>query len=220
MSDVLVLVGAGPGLGAAIAQRFAAEGWSVGLIAHQADVVDAGRAELQPTGVTVATAVADVTDSDAVRDGITSIAGELGSPTTVVYNASMAPPMSVLDLTPETLRRALDLHVIGALNVAQSAVGAMRDAGRGVLIFTVNNQAIEPEKDFAALGVGKGAQRNLALSLEQALTGTGIAVAIMRIAGLIKAGTAFDPERIAESYWSIANQDPTRFVRDHVFDGG
>jgi NAD(P)-dependent dehydrogenase (short-subunit alcohol dehydrogenase family) len=219
MSEVLVLVGAGPGLGAAIAQRFAGEGWSIGLLAHRADVVDAERADLVPTGVTVATAVGDVTDRASMRDAMTTLTAELGAPTAVVYNASMYQAESVLELTAEGLRRALDLHVIGALSTAQCAVTAMRPAGRGVVIFTINNLALEPHAEAAAMAVGKGAQRNLALSLEQELVGTGIEVGILRIAGVIKAATAFDPARIAEAYWAIATQEPGRFVRDHVFDG-
>jgi NADP-dependent 3-hydroxy acid dehydrogenase YdfG len=219
MSEVLVLVGAGPGLGSAITQQFAAEGWSVGLLAHQADVVEAGRAELEPTGVKVATAVADVTDSAAMHDAMAGFATELGAPTTVVYNASRYQAETVLELTTDALRSGLDLHVLGALSTAQCAVAAMRETGRGVLIFTVNNLALEPTAAGAAMAIGKGAQRNLALSLEQEIAGTGIRVGILRIAGVIKADTAFDPARIAESYWTIATQDPARFVRDHVFDG-
>ena len=59
---VLAIVGAGPGLGSAIARRFAQAGWSVALVALRQEVIDAGLAELEPLGVNTCGAQADVTD--------------------------------------------------------------------------------------------------------------------------------------------------------------
>ena len=87
-----------------------------------------------------------------------------------------------------------------------------------MLVFTVNRLAREPAAGATALSIGKGAQLNLALSLGQELEGTGIHVAIVTICGPIQQGTRFDPDRIAEVYWEIANQDPGRLQRDYVFD--
>jgi hypothetical protein len=73
-----------------------------------------------------------------------------------------------------------------------------------VLVFTVNKLARDPAAGATALSIGKGAQLNLALSLDQELGGTGIHVAIVTICGPIERGTRFDPDRIAEVYWEIA----------------
>jgi hypothetical protein len=95
----------------------------------------------------------------------------------------------------------------------------MQPAGRGVLVFTVNRLAREPTAGATALSIGKGAQLNLALSLELELEGTGLSVGIVTICGPIAAGTDFDPDRIADRYWQVANQDPSSFRRDWAFDG-
>ena len=218
MTKVLAIVGAGPGLGASIATRFAAGGWAVGLIARREEVVNACVSDLERYGVRTHGLVADVVNGPSVDAALDAIRDALGVPRVVVYNASLYQPEPALELTPEKLMLGLNVHVAGALNTAQSAVRVLKVAERGVLVFTVNRLAREPAAGATALSIGKGAQLNLALSLGQELEGTGIHVAIVTICGPIEQGTRFDPDRIAEVYWEIANQDPGRLQRDYVFD--
>jgi NAD(P)-dependent dehydrogenase (short-subunit alcohol dehydrogenase family) len=212
----LVIIGAGPGLGSALARRFAREGWAVALMALRQDVVDAGRAELEQFGVPTCGAVADVTDRASVDRAFGATVDALGAPDVVVYNASIYQGEAALELTQEALQLALNVHVLGALNAAQSAIPAMRGADHGVLVFTVNSLALVPTAAGAALSIGKGAQHNLALSLEAELADTPIHIGVVTICGAIQAGTAYDPDRLADVYWELATQDPTAFQRDRI----
>jgi hypothetical protein len=92
----------------------------------------------------------------------------------------------------------------------------MRGVHRGVLVFTVNSLARSPEAMSAALSIGKGAQLNLALSLERELERTRVRVGVVTVCGAIKAGTFYDPERLADVYWDVATQDAHGFVRDRL----
>jgi hypothetical protein len=92
----------------------------------------------------------------------------------------------------------------------------MQKAGHGVLVFTVNSLARSPVAMSAALSIGKGAQLNLALSLERELEGTPVRIGIVTICGPIQVGTAYDPDRLADIYWELATQDPTHFERDRL----
>jgi NAD(P)-dependent dehydrogenase (short-subunit alcohol dehydrogenase family) len=212
----IAIIGAGPGLGSALARRFARESWSVALVALQQDTIDAGLRELEGFGVATFGAQADVADRDGVDHAFGSIIDALGVPDVVVYNASIYQAEAVLELSREALGLALDIHVMGALNTAQSAVAAMRGADRGVLVFTVNSLARSPGAMSAALSIGKGAQLNLALSLERELEDTRLHVGVVTVCGPIKAGTAYDPDRLANVYWELATQDPARFERDRL----
>ncbi len=218
MTNSLVIVGAGPGLGSALAQRFAAGGWAVALVANRQEVLDAGVAELGPSGAAACAVLADVTDEASVQEAFRQIDESLGVPS-VVYNASIFQAEPALELSVDALMLALKIHVVGALNTAKCAVASMQPAGRGVIVFTVNTLATHPVAASTALSIGKGAQLNLALSLDLELADTGLEVAIVTITQPIKAGTDFDPARIAETYWQVANLDPERFERDHVYDG-
>jgi NAD(P)-dependent dehydrogenase (short-subunit alcohol dehydrogenase family) len=215
-AKTLALVGAGPGLGSALARRFAREGWSVALVALRQDTIDDGLAELVEFGVKTCGAQADVVDRDAVDRAFRSTVDALGVPDVVVYNASIYQAEAALELSHEALELALDIHVVGALNTAQSAIAVMREAESGVLVFTVNSLARSPEAMSAALSIGKGAQLNLALSLERELEETPIHVGIVTVCGPIKSGTAYDPDRLADVYWELATQDPARFERDRL----
>jgi NAD(P)-dependent dehydrogenase (short-subunit alcohol dehydrogenase family) len=212
----LAIVGAGPGLGSALARRFAREGWSVALVALHKDTIDAGLAELEEFGVNTCGAQADVVDRDRVDRAFGSIIDGLGVPDVVVYNASFYQAEPVLEMSHEALRLALDVHVIGAVNTAQSAIASMQGADHRVLVFTVNSLARSPEATSAALSIGKGAQLNLALSLERELAGTPIHVGVVTVCGPIKEGTAYDPDRLANVYWELATQDAARFERDRL----
>ena len=102
----LAIVGAGPGLGSALARRFAQEGWSVVLVALRQDVIDAGLAELERFGVNTFGAQADVTDRLAIERAFGSIVDALGVPDVVVYNASIYQAEPALELSHEALRLA------------------------------------------------------------------------------------------------------------------
>jgi NAD(P)-dependent dehydrogenase (short-subunit alcohol dehydrogenase family) len=216
VKGTLAIVGAGPGLGSALARRFAREGWSIALAALHQDVIDAGLAELESFEVSTCGVEADVTDRHLVDGAFDSIIDTLGCPDVVVYNASIYQAEAALELSTDALRLAFEIHVVGALNTSQAAVAAMQKAGHGVLVFTVNSLARSPVAMSAALSIGKGAQLNLALSLERELEGTPVRIGIVTICGPIQVGTAYDPDRLADIYWELATQDPTHFERDRL----
>ena len=157
-----------------------------------------------------------MTDRPGIERGFGSIVDAVGVPNVVVYNASIYQAEAVLELSEEALRLALDIHVVGALNTAQCAIVAMQAADHAVRVFTVNSLARSPQTMAAALSIGKGAQLNLALSLQRELEGTPIRVGVVTVCGPIKAGTAYDPDRLADVYWELATQDPARFERDRL----
>jgi NAD(P)-dependent dehydrogenase (short-subunit alcohol dehydrogenase family) len=212
----VAIVGAGPGLGSALARRFAKAGWSVALVAKRQDVLDAGLSELVPFVVNTCAAGADVVDRPSLGRAFASVERALGVPDVVVYNASIYQGEAALELSDEALRLALDVHVVGALNTAQYAIAAMRRADQGVLVFTVNSLARSPEAMSAALSIGKGAQLNLALSLERELADSPIHVGVVTVCGPIKAGTFYDPDRLANIYWELVTQEPGSFERDRL----
>ena len=204
----LAIVGAGPGLGSALARRFAQAGWSVALVALRQEVIDAGLAELERFGVNTFGAQADVADRLAVERAFGSIVDALGVPDVVVYNASIYQAEPALELSHEALRLALDIHVVGALNTAQSAIAAMQRAEHGVLVFTVNSLARSPEAMSAALSIGKGAQLNLALSLERELDGTPIHIGVVTVCGPIKAGHGLRPGSTGRRLLGVGHPGP------------
>jgi NAD(P)-dependent dehydrogenase (short-subunit alcohol dehydrogenase family) len=93
--------------------------------------------------------------------------------------------------------------------MAQVAAPAMRAAGSGTIVMTGGGFADHPISALATVSLGKAALRSAATMLSADLGPDGIRVATLTIAGQIVAGTAFDPDRIAERYWDVVHSgDP------------
>ena len=203
----LLLVGAGPGLGMAVARRFAAGGYQVTLVARGTDGLNELAGNLAGTGAKVNTVVADAGDPDGLAARMRELYLRNGAPGLIVYSAVMGAPDSLLSSTAAHLQAAYSVDVIGAVVVAQVAAPAMRAAGFGTILVTGGGFADYPIPALATISLGKAALRSAATMLGADLAPDGIRVATLTIAGQIAAGTSFDPERIAERYWEVVHTD-------------
>jgi short-subunit dehydrogenase len=205
--DHLLLVGAGPGLGMAVARRFAVGGYRVTLVARSLDNLGDLAGSLSDTGAEIGTVVADASDPEGLRSRITELYSGDGAPGVIVYNAVMGAPDQLLTSSVAHLQTAYAVDVISAIVVAQAAAPAMKAAGFGTMIVTGGGFADHPIPALATVSLGKAALRSAATMLGADLAPDGIRVATLTIAGQIVAGTAFDPERIAERYWDVVQTD-------------
>ena len=205
MAGVCTIIGAGPGLGRSIAERFAYGGYSVGLIARDARRLEDQAAKLRARGQQSAVASADAGNPDSLRRAISSVENKLGASTSIlVYNAVSFAPGSPTQLSPEALDADYRVNVTGALVAAQSVVPGMKQAGSGTILLTGGGLALHPNAQAASLSLGKAGTRCLAFLLSQELRPAGIRVATITICGYIQHGTHFDPLRIAEVFYQTA----------------
>ena len=200
----LLLVGAGPGLGEAVARRFAEGGYRVTLLARSTDGLAGLVDGLADTGADIDTIAADASDAEGLGARLSDVYSGQGAPGVILYNAVMGAPDQLLSSTAAHLQTAYAVDVIGAIVVAQSAAPSMRAAGFGTILFTGGGFADHPVPALATVSLGKAALRAAATILQADLEPDGIRVASLTIAGQIVAGTGFDPARIAEHYWEIA----------------
>src|ERR1700733_11216382 len=203
----LLLVGAGPGLGMAVARRFAEGGYRVTLVARSTDGLRHLGDGLAGTGVQVDTVAADASDPDAFGARIAELYDKEGAPGLIIYNAVMGAPDKLLTSSVEHLQTAYAVDVISAIVVTQVAAPAMRAGGSGTIIVTGGGFADYPIPALATISLGKAALRSAATMLGADLEPDGIRVATLTIAGQIVAGTAFDPENIAKRYWEVVQSD-------------
>jgi short-subunit dehydrogenase len=203
----LLLVGAGPGLGTAVARRFAAGGYQVTLVARSPDRLRDLAGALADTGATINTLPADASDPDALGARMRELYLGKGAPGVIVYNAVMGAPDRLLSSSAAHLQAAYCVDVISAIVVAQAAAPAMRAAGSGTILVTGGGFADHPIPALASVSLGKAALRSAATMLGADLEPDGIRVATLTIAGQIAAGTSFDADRIAERYWQVVHTD-------------
>ena len=195
MAELVVIIGAGPGLGRAIGAAFVGEGADVVLLAR-----DEVNARALARDISAADYIsADASDEAALRTAFGTIRDRHGTPDVIVHNPSIAfeaPP------TGTPLSALLDGFRLaaGSLLVAiQEVAPAMRERGGGTIIVTGSGAGLTGSTWSASLATQKAAVRNLAFSAAAELEPDGIRVATITIKGVL--GTpGFEVDRIAPEY--------------------
>jgi NAD(P)-dependent dehydrogenase (short-subunit alcohol dehydrogenase family) len=212
----LLLIGAGPGVGAGVVRRFGREGFRSTLISRGDTEV---ASELRSDGLEIEAIAADIEDLDGYRETLERIFGAPGAPGVVVYNAALPDPGQILDTTVERLRTAHDVDVIGAVIAAQVAAPVLRAAGGGTLLVTSGGFADHPVPALASLSMGKAALRSAQTLVAAGVAEDGIHAATVTIVGAVKPGTAFDPDNIAELFWSAHTDSKDAWQTEYRFTG-
>jgi NAD(P)-dependent dehydrogenase (short-subunit alcohol dehydrogenase family) len=98
----LLVIGAGPGIGAATARRFARDGYRVTLAARHRDKLEELAADLRPTGAEVAIMRGDAADPGQLREALTSLYAAPNPPGVVLYNVAQLTPDDLCRPRPRT----------------------------------------------------------------------------------------------------------------------
>jgi NAD(P)-dependent dehydrogenase (short-subunit alcohol dehydrogenase family) len=210
--QVALIVGAGPGLSAALARRCAADGMRVGLVARNTEKLDGLVAEIDARAF-----ACDVTNTANVKHLFTRVENELGVPDLVVYNPSARAKGSIVDLDPQEVEKALMVTCFGGFLVAQQAVKLMLQRGQGTMLFTGASASVKGYANSAPFAMGKFGLRGLAQSMARELAPKGIHVAHFIIDGSIAAPSTpgvdpsapddkLNPDVIAANYLAIHHQ--------------
>jgi NAD(P)-dependent dehydrogenase (short-subunit alcohol dehydrogenase family) len=211
--DVALIVGVGPGLGAALARRFAQGGLAVAVAARRVDALSELAREIGGRAY-----ACDATEEDSVSQLFAAVERDLGRPTVVVYNAGAFSPGSVLEIDAAEFERCWRALCLGGFLVGQCAARGMVEAGRGTILLTGATASLRGGARFANLAVGKFGLRALAQSMARELGPKGVHVAHIVIDGQIRseryaelakerpADGLLDPDAIAEAYWHLHMQ--------------
>ncbi len=221
---VAAVLGVGPGLGAAVARRFAREGFAVALMARSEESVAGVREEIEGSGGKALPVTADATDAGSVASAFERVRNELGDPEVFVYNAGAFQMGGILEIAPEKFDECFKANCAGAFYAAQQVLPAMVEVGRGTILMTGATASSRGSARFSALAVGKFGLRALAQSMAREFGPRGIHVAHVVIDGQINTPrvremfpdreehTMLSPDAIADTYWRLHTQDPTAWT--------
>jgi NAD(P)-dependent dehydrogenase (short-subunit alcohol dehydrogenase family) len=206
-----IVIGAGPGIGAAVARKLSGEGLTVGVIARS-------RATLDDTSFGKALGLtADVTDEAGLRGALDQLVERNGVPSLLVYNAALIQWDPFGELSARQQLDAYAVNVVGAITAIAHLAPRMADAGSGTILLTGGMPDPIPEE--TSLSLGKAGVRALASLLAKAYGPSGVHVATVTIAGAVSPGSAFDPEKIAERYWQIHLQPAGEWQEEVLYAG-
>lgn len=206
---VIIVVGAGPGIGAATARRFAAAGYDVGLLARDAQRVEALAESLEKAGANVGWAAVDVADRAALDGALRRMTEHTGRLDVLLYNPANLRPVRVSELTAEDLLSDLAVGAAHLLTAVQAVLPILRQQHTGTILATGGGVADSPSPTMGSLGVQKAALRNLVQTLAADLSGEGIHVATLTIHSLVQEGTASSPDRVAQLYAELVEETAT-----------
>lgn len=216
-NKVLVIVGAGPGIGASVARKFGREGYDVALIARSPESLERLGTELQDAGVTTGWTPVDITDASALTEAIGRFGKHLGHIDALHFNPSAFRPHDPLHLTAQELLEDLHVGVAALLTAVQAARPAMPSGAR--VTVTGSTAADRPSPAACSLGVQKAALRNLVLSLDRTLAPEGIRAMSLTVKGVLAADTAFSPDRIADAIYAAAMTTDDDWRAEVPYDG-
>ncbi len=134
MSEIVVITGAGAGVGRATVRAFAKAGYDVGLIGRDLERLEAAAAEVRAAGRRACVAPADVADAHAVDAAADKIEHDLGPITVWVNNAMATVFAPVSDTTPEEIKRGTEVTYFGTVHGTMAALRHMRPRKHGAII--------------------------------------------------------------------------------------
>ena len=220
--NAALIVGAGDATGAAIARRFAREGYVACLARRSADklqpLVDAIRAD----GGEARGFASDARKEDQVAELIETIESEVGPIEVFVFNIGANVPCGILDETPRKFFKIWEMACFAGFLTSQAAARRMASRQRGTVLFTGATAALRGAANFGAFAMAKHGLRALAQSMARELGPMNIHVAHVVIDGAIDTAFIRDnfparyaekdqdgilaPDHIADAYWYLHTQ--------------
>jgi len=193
----LAIVGAGTGLGAAVARRFGAEGFDVAVISRRQDRVDALAADLAAAGFTARGYAASVRDPEALTGALEQAANDLGPIEVLQYSpVPQAEFMhAVLDTTVADLTGAVEFSIYGPLTAVRHVLPGMRTLGRGTVLFVNGGSGARPNPKVAGTSIAFAGEGAYAAMLHTAVAEENIHVGQLIIPGGITPGPPNPPRR-------------------------
>jgi NAD(P)-dependent dehydrogenase (short-subunit alcohol dehydrogenase family) len=214
--ELAVVVGVGPGLGAALVRCFAGAGMQLVAAARNAE-----RAAALLAGTGARSYACDATDEVEVEGLFARLADEMGPPALVVHNPSHFVMKPVLDLTEEDFVQAWRVACLGGFLVGRAAGRAMLKQGRGTILFTGSTPSVKAGAEFAAFAAAKFGVRALAQSMARELGPQGLHVAHAVVDGPIdspdNAGLKvprLQPADIAEAFLALHRQPRSAWTQE------
>src|SRR5271169_288851 len=222
---VALLVGAGDAIGAAVARRFAAGGYSVCVARRDAEKSRNVVQQIVASGGVARAVATDVRNEEVVQALFAQVEAELGPLEVCLFNAGANIKMPLIETTGRLFFKAWELACYGGFLTGREAARYMVPSGRGTILFTGATASLRGGAGFAAFAAAKFGLRGVAQSMARELAPKNIHVAHLVIDGAIdseaihrrlSAATGVMPDlepdsliqtsSVAEAYWALHNQ--------------
>lgn len=199
MSKVIVITGAGVGLGRALARRFAAEAHTVVLLGRTRAKVEAVAGELGPPALAVG---CDVSSPDSVRAAFTHIADHHRHIDVLINNAAVFEPFQLIEGTDEQILQSVATNLVGAMLCARSAIPLMPP---GSQIINISSESVKlPLPHLLVYQSAKAGLERFSEGLHAELEPAGIRVTTVRAGQMYEEGKVWNADPQAQMRFAQA----------------
>jgi NAD(P)-dependent dehydrogenase (short-subunit alcohol dehydrogenase family) len=195
-----IIVGAGGGIGAAVAQVLASDGFSVVVSRRTGDALKPLVESIEASGGAALAVPADASDESQVIDLFERAESAFGPPVFTLFNAAGFIRAPIRDLDSRQFEEMWRSTSYGGFLVGREAARRMVPQGRGTILFTGATAAVKASANFAAFAAGKHGLRAVAESMAKELGPEGIHVGHLVIDGIVNVPRVHEqmPEVAAE----------------------
>ena len=225
-----VVVGAGDGLGGAIARRFAREGYHVCAVRRSADKLTPLCDAIHESGGEATAFGIDARKEEPMVELFDTIERTIGPVEVAVHNIGANVPIPILEFSTRKYFKIWEMACFSGFLLGREAARRMDERSRGTILFTGATASLRGSAQMAGFAGAKHALRALAQSMARELGPRGIHVAHVVIDGPIDmpwirenfpdmvknrpADGLLRPDDIAESYWSLHQQDRSAWTHE------
>ena len=220
---ICAIVGAGEGLGTALAAKFAGEGYDLALLSRsEKSCRSAHNAALTARASTrIQVRQADATDPVTIEQGLAAVSREMGAVEILIYNVRGSfESYEPLDMTYDAMEQVFRQEVVGAFAAAKAVLPAMRKQNGGTIFFSSATAAFRGSAKHPLYAIGKFGLRALSQSLAKAYSADGVHIVHVRLdcdldvpimrtlyGETYNPAKLANPDDVAASYW-LTHQQP------------
>jgi len=176
---VVVVTGAARGIGAETARQLLEADARVALLDVDGAALAVTAQALDPSGTRAVAVTADVTDRSALDAVVAAVVARWDRVDAVVHGAAIIVPGAIDAVSPDVLRRHVEVNLLGTMYVCQAFVPLMKRQGRGHLVIVGSLGGYAPMPNEAPYCATKFGVRGFARALALELRGTGVAVSLV-----------------------------------------
>ena len=213
MSKSIAVFGAGPGLGQAVARRYAREGYAVTLVGRRREPLDRLAADLTSAGAAAHVITADLSDTGATPRLAGQIRAETGHLDALYYAPTPSTGfVSAASLTPQHAQHFMPLIFYTMLALVQEFLPHMLEQGDGAILTAQGGSTVHGLPDMSGPSPAQAAQRNYLQALHAEVAESGVYVGMLYIGAAIK-NSAFHTEMenakaAGDPVWEMPTVDP------------
>lgn len=205
MEKTIFVVGAGKGLGNAVARKFGENGFRVVLMCRSAEHLAGYQKEMRSDGIKAETQTVDASDQTALAAAMQQALQNYGMPDVLFYNVGITTADKDLPggMNIEVMRQRYQMDVLGAYTCIRQVLGEEFGKKQGAILITGGGLAMYPSADYLPLSMDKAALRAMVTALHPVCQAQGVFLGSVQVCNTIGGSEKYMPVKIADQFWNL-----------------